>query len=162
MRVAKAKRLTGPYVKRRLPVLETDWSQYSRGLNTTWVGPGHGSVVSSNNDLSGVVTIKQLTTHHQTFWHEVSNWNCKTKYHTLGLSALSPSLLSSKLYFQRYMISFDAGQRRRGLVAGVPRLALGQGGPGAGKVRNAHLRTSSANVFVSWQDLDCQGSGMRC
>ena len=45
-RVAKAKKLTGPYVKRRLPVLETDWGRYSRGLNTTWVGPGHGSVVS--------------------------------------------------------------------------------------------------------------------
>ena len=44
--VAKAKKVTGPYVKRRLPVLETDWGRYSRGLNTTWVGPGHGSVVS--------------------------------------------------------------------------------------------------------------------
>jgi len=50
MRVAKAKQVTGPYVKRRLPVLETDWGQYSRGLNTTWVGPGHGSVVSVGED----------------------------------------------------------------------------------------------------------------
>ena len=51
MRVAKAKQVTGPYVKRRLPVLETDWGQYSRGLNTTWVGPGHGSVVSNSNTV---------------------------------------------------------------------------------------------------------------
>ena len=50
MRVAKAKKITGPFVKRRLPILETDWSAYTRGLNTTFVGPGHGSVVSVGGD----------------------------------------------------------------------------------------------------------------
>ena len=45
MRVAKAKHPTGPFIKRNYPVLETDWKQYGSGLNTTWVGPGHGSVL---------------------------------------------------------------------------------------------------------------------
>ena len=61
MRVAKAKHPTGPFVKRNYPVLETDWSLYGsvrlpslagsvdvvplQGQNSTWVGPGHGSVV---------------------------------------------------------------------------------------------------------------------
>jgi len=49
IRVAKAKSITGPYVKRRLPVLETNWDEYKQGVNTTWIGPGHGSVVSNGD-----------------------------------------------------------------------------------------------------------------
>ena len=63
MRGAKAKHPTGPFIKRNYPVLETDWERYSsvspqlrpevhtniyyllQGLNTTWVAPGHGSVL---------------------------------------------------------------------------------------------------------------------
>ena len=45
MRVAKAKSPLGPYVKRNLPILENDWDKYSRGENTGFLGPGHGSVV---------------------------------------------------------------------------------------------------------------------
>ena len=45
MRVAKAKSPFGPYVKRKLPVLENDWEKYSRGENTRFLGPGHGSVL---------------------------------------------------------------------------------------------------------------------
>ena len=45
MRVAKAKSPLGPFVKRNLPVLENDWEKYSRGENTTFLGPGHWSVV---------------------------------------------------------------------------------------------------------------------
>ena len=50
VRVAKAKSLFGPFIKRRLSVLETDWRDYKRGLNTTFVGPGHCSVVSVGGD----------------------------------------------------------------------------------------------------------------
>ena len=45
MRVAKAKSPLGPFVKRTLPILENDWEKYSRGENTTFLGPGHGSVL---------------------------------------------------------------------------------------------------------------------
>ena len=50
LRVAKAKSLFGPFIKRRLPVLETNWRQFRNGVNTTFVGPGHCSVVTVGDD----------------------------------------------------------------------------------------------------------------
>ena len=43
--VARSSMLEGPYSKGEVPVVETDWENYEQGLNTTWEGPGHGSVV---------------------------------------------------------------------------------------------------------------------
>ena len=43
--VARSTELEGPYRKGEIPVVETDWDRYDQGLNTTWEGPGHGSVV---------------------------------------------------------------------------------------------------------------------
>ena len=43
--VARSSELEGPYSKGEIPVVETDWESYEHGLNTTWEGPGHGSVV---------------------------------------------------------------------------------------------------------------------
>ena len=43
--VARSSELEGPYSKGEIPVVETDWERYDQGLNTTWEGPGHGSVV---------------------------------------------------------------------------------------------------------------------
>ena len=45
MRVAKGKSPFGPFVKRHLPILQNDWEKYNRGENTTFLGPGHGSVL---------------------------------------------------------------------------------------------------------------------
>merc|ERR1712062_40660 len=45
MRVAKSKDPSGPFIKRRHAILETDWVQYGKGV--TWVGPGHGSVLQT-------------------------------------------------------------------------------------------------------------------
>ena len=50
LRVAKAKSVTGPFVKRRQPILETNWDKYKTGENCTFVGPGHGSVINVNDD----------------------------------------------------------------------------------------------------------------
>ena len=61
MRVAKSKDPSGPFIKRRHAILETDWAQYGkvRGCaavlavvtvvlqGVTWVGPGHGSVLQT-------------------------------------------------------------------------------------------------------------------
>ena len=61
MRVAKSKDPSGPFIKRRHAILETDWAQYGkvRGCaavlavvtavlqEVTWVGPGHGSVLQT-------------------------------------------------------------------------------------------------------------------
>lgn len=46
VRVAKSKSPTGPFIKKKFPVLETNWIPYNKGVNTTFVGPGHCSVVS--------------------------------------------------------------------------------------------------------------------
>ena len=43
--VARSDDLLGPYIKGEVPVVETDWESYDQGLNTTWEGPGHGSVL---------------------------------------------------------------------------------------------------------------------
>lgn len=32
-------------VQGSVPVVETDWDRYEGGENSTWEGPGHGSVV---------------------------------------------------------------------------------------------------------------------
>jgi len=45
MGVARSKSIMGPYVKRDVPVVETDWERYNSGQNCTFEGPGHGSVV---------------------------------------------------------------------------------------------------------------------
>jgi arabinan endo-1,5-alpha-L-arabinosidase len=45
MRVAKSNNLLGPYEKLDKPVIETDWVRYNNGMNSTFLGPGHGSVV---------------------------------------------------------------------------------------------------------------------
>ena len=42
--------MTGPFVKRRQPILETNWDRYKTGENCTFVGPGHGSVINVNDD----------------------------------------------------------------------------------------------------------------
>ena len=31
-----------------MPVVETDWERWDAGLNTTWEGPGHGSVLEDS------------------------------------------------------------------------------------------------------------------
>ena len=45
MMVARSNDIMGPYVKGEVPVVETDWERYSSGQNSTFEGPGHGSVV---------------------------------------------------------------------------------------------------------------------
>ena len=45
MMVAGSKDILGPYTKHEVPVVETDWERYNNGLNSTFEGPGHGSVV---------------------------------------------------------------------------------------------------------------------
>ena len=62
MSVATSTNVTGPYEKYEIPVVQTDWdrleawcrcvisfvtdfSRYNQGINTTFEGPGHGSVV---------------------------------------------------------------------------------------------------------------------
>eukprot|EP00090_Calanus_glacialis_P016170 TRINITY_DN25385_c0_g1_i1.p1 TRINITY_DN25385_c0_g1~~TRINITY_DN25385_c0_g1_i1.p1 ORF type:complete len:129 (-),score=27.31 TRINITY_DN25385_c0_g1_i1:2-388(-) len=50
MRVAKGKSVKGPFIKRNLPVIENDWSKLDKGENCTFLGPGHGSVVSSGDE----------------------------------------------------------------------------------------------------------------
>eukprot|EP00092_Neocalanus_flemingeri_P004022 GFUD01004329.1.p1 GENE.GFUD01004329.1~~GFUD01004329.1.p1 ORF type:complete len:386 (+),score=57.74 GFUD01004329.1:247-1404(+) len=50
MRVAKGKRALGPFIKRNLPVLDNDWEKLSKGENSTFLGPGHASVVSMGDD----------------------------------------------------------------------------------------------------------------
>ena len=37
-----------PFPKGDVPVVETDWERYEAGLNTTWEGPGHGSVLEDS------------------------------------------------------------------------------------------------------------------
>ena len=46
--VARSSQLEGPYRKGEIPVVETDWERYDQGLNTTWEGPGHGSVLEDS------------------------------------------------------------------------------------------------------------------
>ena len=48
MGVAKSSHILGPYTKRNTPVVETDWERYNAGMNSTWEGPGHGSVVADS------------------------------------------------------------------------------------------------------------------
>ena len=59
--MADSLNVTGPYEKYEIPVVQTDWdrweatclllnlkhymSRYNQGLNSTFEGPGHGSVV---------------------------------------------------------------------------------------------------------------------
>ena len=45
MMVARSNDIMGPYVKGEVPVVETDWERYNSGQNSTFEGPGHGSVV---------------------------------------------------------------------------------------------------------------------
>ena len=65
IRVAVSKTVTGPFSRGHLPVLTTDWRRYDKvlsvkkkidaflsyqGLNCTFIGPGHGSVVEIGSD----------------------------------------------------------------------------------------------------------------
>ena len=65
VRIAKAKSPTGPFIKKKLPILETNWELYKQvsqglnvamtslhlqGVNTTFTGPGHCSVVEAGGD----------------------------------------------------------------------------------------------------------------
>jgi len=43
--VARASHILGPYTKSDTPVVQTDWERYNAGVNCTFEGPGHGSVV---------------------------------------------------------------------------------------------------------------------
>jgi len=45
-KVARSKSIQGPYEKWDTPVIETDWDRYNNNQNSTFEGPGHGSVVS--------------------------------------------------------------------------------------------------------------------
>ena len=45
---ARSKHVTGPYVKSTKPVVAMDSERSSRGVNTTWTGPGHGCVVQDH------------------------------------------------------------------------------------------------------------------
>jgi len=45
IRVAVSKKVTGPFSRGHNPVLTTDWGRFNRGLDCSFVGPGHGSVV---------------------------------------------------------------------------------------------------------------------
>ena len=47
--VAKSSSLLGPYVKGDVPVVQTDWDRYNNGVNSTFEGPGHGSVVETES-----------------------------------------------------------------------------------------------------------------
>ena len=49
MMVARSDNIMGPYVKGEVPVVETDWERYDNGLNSTFEGPGHGSVLVDND-----------------------------------------------------------------------------------------------------------------
>lgn len=46
MMVARSSDIMGPYVKCDVPVVQTDWDRYDNGVNSTFAGPGHGSVVT--------------------------------------------------------------------------------------------------------------------
>ena len=73
VRVAKSKSPTGPFIKKKFPILETNWIPFNKviclllctllfnmdriliiiftqGFNTTFVGPGHCSVVDVSGD----------------------------------------------------------------------------------------------------------------
>ena len=72
--VARSSQLEGPYSKGDIPVVQTDWERYDQGLNTTWEGPGHGSVVE---DLAGV------------WWLVYHSWTYRpVNYSTLTLTCL--------------------------------------------------------------------------
>ena len=43
--VARSQEVMGHYTKNQVPVVQTDWDNYNQGVNTTFEGPGHGSVV---------------------------------------------------------------------------------------------------------------------
>ena len=47
--VARSPSLTGPYDKSPSPVVSVDIWKYRRGVNCTWEGPGHGSVVQGGD-----------------------------------------------------------------------------------------------------------------
>lgn len=50
IRVAVSKKVAGPYSRGHAPVLTTDWGRYDKGMNCTFAGPGHGSVVEAGGD----------------------------------------------------------------------------------------------------------------
>ena len=45
LNVATSSAVAGPYTKVEVPVVQTDWARYNQGVNSTFEGPGHGSVV---------------------------------------------------------------------------------------------------------------------
>ena len=47
VRVAKSKSPTGPFIKKKFPILETNWIPYNKNINTTFVGPGHNECSKS-------------------------------------------------------------------------------------------------------------------
>merc|ERR1719450_268389 len=49
--VARASSVLGPYTKSSVPVMQNNWDRYIKGQNTSFEGPGHGSVVA---DSAGV------------------------------------------------------------------------------------------------------------
>lgn len=54
--VARARALTGPYEKQGDPVLHTDWALFNQGLNSTFEGPGHCSVLELPEPQGGSST----------------------------------------------------------------------------------------------------------
>jgi len=50
IRVAISKKVTGPFARGHRPVLTTDWERYNKGINCSFVGPGHGSIVDVEGD----------------------------------------------------------------------------------------------------------------
>ena len=46
--VAKSRGVMGPFTKGEVAVVETDLDNWNVGMNTTFEGPGHGSVVVDN------------------------------------------------------------------------------------------------------------------
>jgi arabinan endo-1,5-alpha-L-arabinosidase len=50
IRVARGRQVTGPFVRTQRPVLTTDWERYNQGINCSFIGPGHGSIIESGGD----------------------------------------------------------------------------------------------------------------